>query len=111
MLIGEGIDMTCNLTTGTGASRDSLMDAIVYEERVGLSRPARLGTRRRKPRQAVSAVPKAGASRSGEARASSLDTGIYLATSVREWSDWQKTEADFHQEQVALQKTLLTSVH
>jgi len=67
--------------------RDRLADALEMEERAGLSRPARLGNRRRKPRQAVSVVPQAGAARSGTARALSLDTGKHLATSVREWRD------------------------
>jgi len=72
----------------------------------------RLGTRRRKPRQAVSVVPEAGASRFGKAEAPSLDTEKVLTeTSVREWSHAQKSDYDMYREQLALQRQLLSTVH
>ena len=88
-----------------------LMHGLTMQERAAPSRPSRLGTRRRKPRQAVSAVPEAGASRSGGARAPSLDTGKQLATTVQEWSDSQKTEHDVRREQYALHRQLTGTVH
>lgn len=84
---------------------------IEFQERAAPSRPSRLGTRRRKPRQAVSAVPEAGASRSGAARAPSLDTGNQLATSVRDWANEQMTDEEIRQNNRALQRQLQSTVH
>jgi replication protein/transposase-like zinc-binding protein len=81
------------------------------QERATLSRPSRLGTRRRKRRQAVSALPEAGASRSGAARAPSLDTEKHLATTVREWSKEQATEQELYREQALLKNQLNSTVH
>jgi len=80
-------------------------------ERATLSRPSRLGTRRRKRRQAVSALPKAGVSRSGAAGAPSLDTEKQLATTVQEWSAEQATEQELHRNQTQLKNQLNNTVH
>lgn len=85
--------------------------ALTMEERHAPSRPSRLGTRRRKSRQAISAVPKAGASRSAERRAPSLDTDKQLATSVRDWHLSTLTEHDLRAEQIALHRQLNGTVH
>lgn len=89
------------------------MPAAVMEmqERVAPSRPSRLGTRRRKPAKRVSGLPEAGASRSGGARAPSLDTGNHLATTVREWSDAQATDGELYQRQEGLRRQLNSTVH
>jgi Replication protein len=107
------------------------LPAVQFEERLAPSRPFRLGTRRRKPRQAVSAVPEAGASRSPGRRAPSLDTGKQLATTdskttkrtgrnqasgvenpvtAFEWLRSRKTEGQLWQEQLSLHRQLLTTV-
>lgn len=83
---------------------------VVMQERHAPSRPSRLGTRRRKPRQAVSAVPEAGASRARK-RAPSLDTANHLATSVANWLESEKSEADLYRDQIRLHKQLSCSVH
>ena len=84
---------------------------FTFEQRVAPSRPYRLGTRRRKPRQGVSALPEAGASRSPERRAPSLDTGNHLATTCRNWLKEQETDFDKYQNRVRLWRQLLGTVH
>ncbi len=79
------------------------------QERVAPSRPSRLGTRRRKPRPAVSALPEAGASR--RAAAPSLDTDIQLQTSVQKWMEEQLTEEDLYRRQIGLHGELLNTYH
>lgn len=83
----------------------------VMVERVAPSRPLCLGTRRRKPRQAVSAVPEAGATRPRAARPTSLDTEKQLATSVREWRLSQVTNLDKQQDRERLHRRLLATVY
>jgi Replication protein/Transposase zinc-binding domain len=87
--------------------------AVVLEmqERAAPSRPSSLGTRRRKPAPRVSAVPKAGASRSGGARASSLDTSKQLATTMREWCESVATEADDYRRTLRFHAQLVTTFH
>jgi hypothetical protein len=98
---------------------------FTYEEILPSSRPYRLGTRRRKPPQAVSAS-KAGASRA--AGAPSLDTCKQLATSVfvfkekrrkqppaepincREWLEMQRTPYEDWQRAQWLHGQLLRTV-
>ncbi len=92
------------IQTGLIGGGCKLIPSIEFEERYSPSRPFRLGTRRRKPRPAVSVVPEAGASCSPERRAPSLDTEKQLATTdltsrvedhlktVFEWSREQRTE-------------------
>jgi hypothetical protein len=92
---------------------------IEMRERIAPSRPARLGTRRRKPRNAASALPEAGASCGPRKRAAaSLDTDKHLlATShqnLRNFRDWKhasKTEADLYFEQLALHRQLTDTVY
>jgi len=85
---------------------------VQMQERVAPSRPSRLGTRRRKPRPAVSALPEAGASRSGrKPGAPSLDTGNHLATTVRDWMESQLTEEDHRARQIAIHRRLNSTVH
>lgn len=84
---------------------------LVMETRQAPSRPCRLGTRRRRARLAR-AVPEAGASCSGrKPGAPSLDTEKQLATSVLEWEQEHRTEADIRREQVALHHQLNNTVH
>lgn len=88
-----------------------MLEALQMEERAPLSRPARLGTRRRRPRQA-DAAPEAGASRSGrQPGAPSLDTDKHLQTTVREWANAQLTERDLYRRQIGLHGELLTTYH
>jgi len=104
--------------------------AIQWEERHAPSRPFRLGTRRRKPPQAVS-VSEAGVPRSGRAGAASLDTCKQLETSefvfatkrplrakkplaepmtCREWRDSQATDWEDWEKALWLHKQLLGTV-
>lgn len=85
--------------------------AFTMEERVAPSRPSRLGTRRRKSPQAISALPEAGASRRRGATAPSLDTCKQLATSVANWMQEQETDWDSYQSRLRLWKQLLATVH
>jgi hypothetical protein len=85
--------------------------AVTMEERFAPSRPSRLGTRRRKPRNEVSVLPKAGAARLSEAKAPSLDTGKQLATSVANWLADQETPMDSYQNRKRLWRQLLATVH
>lgn len=73
------------------------------QERTAPSRPSRLGTRRR--------APKAGASRSAERRAPSLDTDKYLQTSCREWLESTLSEGEVYRRQFALHGQLLGTYH
>lgn len=100
----------------------ALSAPIIMETRVALSRPSRLGTRRRRPR-AASVLPEAGASR--RKAAPSLDTEKQLATSVqnpkiygrnpdqsvRDWDLSTRSEMDHRREQVALHHQLNGTVH
>ncbi len=75
-------------------------------ERMALSRPARLGTQRRKPKGGHAPAK----------RAHSLDTEKQLVTtdaevSVREWSRAQKTEQEAYREKLVLHRQLMRSVH
>jgi hypothetical protein len=85
--------------------------AVTMEERAAPSRPFGLGTRRRKPRQGVSVLPEAGASRFAERKAPSLDTCKQLATTVANWLEEQKTPADDYQNRRRLWRQLLNTVH
>jgi hypothetical protein len=85
--------------------------AMVMQERAALSRPARLGTRRRKPRQAVSVLPEAGGTSPRGARPSSLDTDNQPETSVASWLEEKKTGADLYREQCYLHAQLVDAFH
>ena len=103
------------------------LQPVEMELRVSPSRPYRLGTRRRRPRPAVAALPEAGASRSGrKPGAHSLDTEKYLETSVekrgggsviavpltvRAWAAGERTEEDLRIEQWSLKKQLTSTVY
>lgn len=84
---------------------------LTMQERVAPSRPLRLGTRRRKAPQALSAVPEAGASRFRKAKAPSLDTEKQLATTVHEWNVSQRTDQELYREQEMLRRQLNATVH
>jgi hypothetical protein len=56
-------------------------------------------------------VPKAGASRSAERRAPSLDTEKQLATTVQQWSAEQRSQAEIHREQETLRRQLNKTVY
>lgn len=88
----------------------SAVSGIVFQERVSPSRPFRLGTRRRRPHQAAG-LSEAGASRSPERRAPSLDTGNHLATSVHNWMKDQETHWDKYQFRVRLWRQLCSTIH
>jgi hypothetical protein len=89
----------------------AIAQAFTMETRVALSRPSRLGTRRRRAPQGRAALGEAGASRSAERRAPSLDTEKQLATTVKEWNESQKTDGELYREQEALRRQLNSSVH
>jgi hypothetical protein len=88
---------------------------LKMQERLPLSRPTRLGTRRRRPRQADAQLsPRGGHERAK--RAHSLDTEKYLATtdakvSVREWARTEATEYEKYREKLALHRQLSRSVY
>ncbi len=69
------------------------MNSLKMLELYPPSRPYRLGTRRRRPPQAV-AASQPGASRPRKARPSSLDTENQLAVTVKKWMQDQETEID-----------------
>jgi hypothetical protein len=81
---------------------------IPMEVRAGLSRPSRLGTRRRR---APRAVPSGGGHALAGRRAPSLDTDKQLATTVSESLVYLKTEHDVRAEQVSLHRQLNATVH
>lgn len=87
----------------------TIAHGLVMQERFAPSRPSRLGTRRRRAAKAR-ALPEAGASRFGAAKAPSLDTEKQLATSVREWSQAQETEYDYRATQWAIHTQLVRTV-
>lgn len=76
------------------------------EERFAPSRPTRLGTRRRRARNAP-AASETGVPRSRTARAHSLDTRkLLLKTTVQELLESRKTDEDFRREQESLRRQL-----
>lgn len=87
----------------------SAIAPIVFQERVAPSRPSRLGTRRRRAPQGR-AASEAGVSRPRQ-RAASLDTEKQLATTVFEWEQSQRTEADVYRAQALLHRQLEATVH
>jgi hypothetical protein len=85
---------------------------VEMQERVSLSRPYRLGTRRRRAPQGHAALPEAGAPCFGrKAKAHSLDTEKQLATTVADMLASSRTEVDIRREQVALQRQLNGTIH
>jgi hypothetical protein len=85
--------------------------AIKMQERVAPSRPSRLGTRRRRPRQA-DARPEAGGTRAGRKTGPpSLDTDKQLQTSVRDWMEAGLSEHDLYRRQISLHGELLGTYH
>jgi hypothetical protein len=92
------------------AAQCPAIDGIEWKLLPDLSRPARLGTRARRPRQRA-AQQGAGASRFGGAEALSLDTEKQLATSFAKWSADQRTEEEIYQEQKSLRRILVNTVH
>src|SRR4051812_3030476 len=83
--------------------------SLQMSERVSLSRPARLGTRRQTTR------PRVGALALGVSRgvaAPSLDTSkVLIETSVRDWARQQETPQEIRREKWALHGQLLSSLH
>jgi hypothetical protein len=89
-----------------------------FQERTMPSRPSRLGTRRRRPPRAVSALPEAGALRRAAGAPSSLDTDKYLQTSernsrmnLREWVNYSESESNLYARQMGLHAELLDAYH
>jgi hypothetical protein len=80
------------------------------EERISPSRPHRLGTRRRAPRQAAQGS-KVGAPRSAGRRAPSLDNYNQLATSFADLLQKPKTKQDRDSEQRRYHKILTESYY
>jgi len=94
------------------SSLSAIAPEFVMQERAAPSRPTRLGTRRRKSRQAISVLPEAGASRFGrKPEAPSLDTGKQLATTVANWLENQKTNWDKEADRRRLWRQLVSTVH
>lgn len=95
------------------------LDRLEMQERVAPSRPACLGTRRRRPPRAT--LEAAGASRSPERRAHSLDTDKQVQTtdrtrrnremSVREWGETFETPVSLYRRQVGFHGQLLATYH
>ncbi len=83
---------------------------IDMQARYAPSRPYRLGTQRRRPRQAAAASPQ-GATRPRTARPSSLDTEKHLATTVAKWMQLQSTPQDEYKKRYALWRRLCETVY
>jgi hypothetical protein len=81
---------------------------LVMQERAAPSRPLRLGTRRRAPRKGARCEAEGGSARAQ--RAASLDTGNYLATSVRDWIANTETEEDRYHNTRRLHSQLMATV-
>lgn len=86
------------------------MISVPMTERYAPSRPYRLGTQRRRPRQAA-AAPKLGATRPRNARPCSVHTENQLATSVAKWMQQQETQEDKYKFRVSLWRRLCASVY
>lgn len=86
------------------------MATPVLVERIPLSRPYRLGTRRRAPRKAERGST-VGASSAAERRAPSLDTDKHLATTVAEWSKALETPRDTYRDKLKLHSVVCSTVH
>lgn len=84
---------------------------LEMQERTAPSRPARLGTRRRRPHRAAQEPTAVGASRSAARRAYSLDTDKQVQTTVREWMAAQETPATLYRRQIGLHGELLGTYH
>lgn len=84
---------------------------LVMQERALPSRPARLGTRRRRPTRAR--FDGAGGLAAAK-RPHSLDTDKYLQTTsqnLREWVNSQETEETLYRRQISLHSELLCTYH
>ena len=85
--------------------------AIAMVERADLSRPYRLGTRRRRPHLAAAASPVGASCSAPKAGAASLDTANHLATSVANWLEESKTEKQIYLEKLSLHRQLVSTFH
>src|SRR5277367_987036 len=87
---------------------------IKMTERASLSRPFRLGTRRRARLQGVRVLSADGGHAPAQ-RAASLDTEKQLATTeakcVRQWSAEQQTDREVYFQKLSLQRQLMASFH
>ncbi len=87
---------------------------VKMTERASLSRPFRLGTRRRARLQAAQVLPSHGGFAPAQ-RAASLDTEKQLATteakSVRQWSAEQQTDREVYFQKLSLHRQLMATVH
>jgi len=93
----------------------SSLPGVKMLERASLSRPARLGTQRRRVRQAHAHLSPEGGHAPAK-RASSLDTEKQLATTdakvtVRQWSQAQATEREVYFQKLRLHRQLMGTVH
>jgi Replication protein len=83
-------------------------------ERASLSRPYRLGTRRRPNLQGSPSLPANGGTVPAQ-RATSLDTEKQLETTerktIKQWSHEQKTDREVYFQKLALHRQLLGTVH
>lgn len=89
----------------------SAIATVDFVERHAPSRPYRLGTRRRRAPKAHAHTEAGGTCSSREAGTPSLDTEKQLATTVRDWSAEQETEADRYRAQFLLHRQLTSTVH